>query len=299
MNNFNIILDSNESLFDASNESLFDSSNQSLVDSSNVILNNTLLSYINILTSNLDYYSNNLNTYDSITNNTFNRILNSSFYDEVKYKNIISDKGKETLKKINYTNNLKTNNTCPIYQTLFTEGIEIIKLPCNHSFIPEAIEKWLNEEKAECPVCRYKFDSKEIKNDNEESNRNQLFESLIRSYDYENLNWTRNTRQRVRNSYQINRQSVLEDNEEPILEDNEEPVLEDNEESVLEDNQEPILEENEEPVLEENEEPVLEENEEPVVEIALESLFNIINRSIREEDEFNLQEAIINSFNNE
>ena len=251
---------------------------------------------MNILTANLDYSSNNLNTYDNITNNTFNRILNSSFHDEAKYKNIISEKGKENLKKINYSNSLNTNITCPIYQTQFTEEIEIINLPCNHSFMPEAIEKWLNEEKAECPVCRYKFDSKEIKKDDTQTNTNEFIQSLIRTYEYpnlnSNLNWRRNTRQRRR------RNSILysyETNEEAILETNEEAILETNEEPILETNEEPILETNEEPILETNEEPVLETNEEPMYQ----SLFNIINRSITEEDEYNLQEAILNSLNND
>ena len=40
--------------------------------------------------------------------------------------------------------------------------MEIIKLPCEHCFIPEAIVKWVKEEKAICPVCRYALDSKEV-----------------------------------------------------------------------------------------------------------------------------------------
>ena len=46
--------------------------------------------------------------------------------------------------------------------------MSVIKLSCNHTFFPIAIKKWLKEEKAECPVCRYKLDSKEIQDNNSE-----------------------------------------------------------------------------------------------------------------------------------
>ena len=99
---------------------------------------------------------------DIISNNIINRILRSSFYDKAKYKNILSEKGETELQKIAYKSTLDVNNICPILQTEFKENMEIIKLPCEHCFIPEAIEKWVKEEKAVCPVCRYALDSKEV-----------------------------------------------------------------------------------------------------------------------------------------
>ena len=41
-------------------------------------------------------------------------------------------------------------------------GQEVTELPCGHIFSPDGIKKWLKEEKAECPVCRFKLASKEI-----------------------------------------------------------------------------------------------------------------------------------------
>ena len=38
-------------------------------------------------------------------------------------------------------------------------------MPCNHYFNPYGINKWLREEKAECPVCRHKLSSVEKKID--------------------------------------------------------------------------------------------------------------------------------------
>jgi len=57
---------------------------------------------------------------------------------------------------------LKINGACGIWQVDFEEGDDIIILPCNHAFNAEAITKWLKEEKAECPICRFSFKSKEV-----------------------------------------------------------------------------------------------------------------------------------------
>ncbi len=99
------------------------------------------------------------------TTNAFTRLLQTSFYDKPKYKQIISEKGEEDLKVIEYNSSLNTNTICPIYQTEFTDGMQVIKLPCTHSFTPDAIRKWLKEERAECPVCRYELDSKEVEDE--------------------------------------------------------------------------------------------------------------------------------------
>ena len=59
-----------------------------------------------------------------------------------------------------------------IYHVDFMEGDNVIKLPCEHCFIPDAIRTWLNNEKAECPVCREKLPADEIK-----ITRNDLYEN--------------------------------------------------------------------------------------------------------------------------
>ena len=79
-----------------------------------------------------------------------------------KYKHVISKTAKKQLKQIQYKTGL-CNNICPIYKCEFIENEIITVLPCNHGFKTEAIDRWLNEEKAECPVCRLEFDSIEVK----------------------------------------------------------------------------------------------------------------------------------------
>ena len=103
-------------------------------------------------------------------------ILNQSFQqDKSKYKNVISDEGKEELKTVKYSkeNTDIKNDTCPILHTPFEEDEEITQLPCNHCFDTNSITIWLQNEKAECPVCRYKLSSKEIKIEEEQRNNTQ------------------------------------------------------------------------------------------------------------------------------
>ena len=76
----------------------------------------------------------------------------------------------------------------------FEEGQEITLSPCNHAFTKGALEKWLEKEKPECPICRYQFDYKEVRikkkesrieeitepegegNENEENTENEIIE---------------------------------------------------------------------------------------------------------------------------
>jgi hypothetical protein len=57
---------------------------------------------------------------------------------------------------------LKINTACGIWQEEFEAGEAIKVLPCNDAFRAEAITKWLTTEKAECPMCRFKLESKEV-----------------------------------------------------------------------------------------------------------------------------------------
>jgi len=103
------------------------------------------------------------NDIDGISNLT-NRVLEESLYqDPDSYKKVLSKEGKNTIKTIKYSKELYTDICCPITYLEFKEGQEISLLPCGHIFTPESILDWLENEKAECPICRYKLSSKEIK----------------------------------------------------------------------------------------------------------------------------------------
>ena len=124
-----------------------------------------------------DIFSNLINNTIN-TQSNLNGVLNNSFNnDKSIYKKVLSDKGKTQLKKCLFKDSSKTNNSCPIFHQEFTEEDEIIELPCKHCFVPEAIEKWLNEEQAICPVCRFELDSKEVKIKKNRNNENNEIDS--------------------------------------------------------------------------------------------------------------------------
>ena len=102
----------------------------------------------------------------------------------ITIKNVITNTAKQQLiKKIYKSNESDERDTrCAIMQQAFKDGDEITCLPCNHSFLTVAIERWLNEESCYCPVCKYKLDSYEKKIEKESENNN-FFELLRRTYD--------------------------------------------------------------------------------------------------------------------
>ena len=95
---------------------------------------------------------------------TLDHILQQSFIDssQNRYKHIISKEGEKQIKREHYNPTVHKIHSCPITQNNFEAGQTIIMLPCGHIFEPEAINRWLHDEKANCPVCRYTLKSKEV-----------------------------------------------------------------------------------------------------------------------------------------
>jgi hypothetical protein len=110
------------------------------------------------------------NIYSNLNNPNnlnLNGIINDTLNTDIKtYKKVISDEGKELLKKEVYRCSEGNNEVtvCPIMQIPFQDGDEIIRLPCNHVFTAEHILTWLETESAICPVCRHELPNKEVKN---------------------------------------------------------------------------------------------------------------------------------------
>ena len=98
-------------------------------------------------------------------------VLARSLYDARPVKHVIDladdENGeKHGIREMTYDSEtakeLKINTACGIWQEEFEAGEAIKVLPCNHAFRAEAITKWLTTEKAECPMCRFKLESKEV-----------------------------------------------------------------------------------------------------------------------------------------
>jgi len=91
-----------------------------------------------------------------------NNTLNES---QIKYKYVLDPENKRELQNHIYdVNDKNLNNKCPITLGLFQNEDNIIKLPCGHLFNSDAIEEWVLNNQAKCPVCRYQLKHiKEIK----------------------------------------------------------------------------------------------------------------------------------------
>ena len=94
-------------------------------------------------------------------------ILTQSFEEKSKYKQVISSEGLKEIKFDTYKVDLLIKK-CPITHEKFEVGEAIAILPCTHIFNKEAILTWVKEKRADCPICRYKFPSTEVKEEAEE-----------------------------------------------------------------------------------------------------------------------------------
>lgn len=143
----------------ANNNVFFDSSNNVIYESQH--LDNEYVNFLNNIFS-LQHVPGQGNA------SSLNDILNASLNDpdQVKYKKVITEKGKELIKIKEYIkNDYNEQSSCPMTLNDFKEGDDIAELPCEHIFEKMAILKWLEEENDCCPVCRTKLPSKEIKVD--------------------------------------------------------------------------------------------------------------------------------------
>ena len=105
------------------------------------------------------------------------RLLRETLNTKSPYKYVIDLSNSNINEIVKHTIYDSSNNNeqikCSISLEEFNNGDEIVELPCKHIFKPESIDNWLKNEKAECPVCRFKLPCIEIKNTDEENNTNQ------------------------------------------------------------------------------------------------------------------------------
>ena len=127
----------------------------------------------------------------SFLNNTSTNtnILNTSLTERTPVKNVITDEVKDSLQPIKFKDiiNKENNTSCAITQDEFNDEDIVIQLPCSHCFNSDAILHWLTEESCECPVCRYKLESKEkisLLNVTTNTNTNTITDYIIQYYFY-------------------------------------------------------------------------------------------------------------------
>jgi len=100
-----------------------------------------------------------------ITGNNLRTLLRDTLNESNPVKLVLSKDGEQEVSAIEFDPETHSDfNCCSITLKEFKKGDMVSKLPCNHLFNTEAIFKWLKEEKAECPICRFKLSSVEKKN---------------------------------------------------------------------------------------------------------------------------------------
>lgn len=109
------------------------------------------------------------------TNNvpTMSQIIEQSFNEKSKFKNIVSDEGLTQIEDVEYKIDNSGNyeyTSCPITTDDFEDGDILKKLPCGHIFTSEGILTWFKESN-KCPLCRYEMPSTEVKEESIQSNQ--------------------------------------------------------------------------------------------------------------------------------
>ena len=112
----------------------------------------------------------------------FESILQQSLTDPSQnmYKNVLSKEGEKQIKTCFFKKGEFPNDTCSITLAEFKEGETVKQLPCGHIFKPDAIDKWLKNEQARCPICRKELASKEIKKE-KNLNENVVLGNRVRT----------------------------------------------------------------------------------------------------------------------
>jgi hypothetical protein len=107
-----------------------------------------------------------------ISRRNVEEVIEETLNTEKMYKKVISDEGKKSIKILKFNDDINSQR-CPITLMTFEKDQDIAILPCKHVFDKNAIMEWLENEQSKCPICRYEFNSQEIKNTNNNTNNDR------------------------------------------------------------------------------------------------------------------------------
>ena len=111
--------------------------------------------------SNANHHNYNIGTRREVQN-----VMEASLYERSPVRCVIKPEAmQELLQKVTTIKGEgegEGEGMCPITQSEFAKGDAVLVLPCGHAFLKDAIQTWLETERAECPVCRHALPSCEI-----------------------------------------------------------------------------------------------------------------------------------------
>ena len=100
--------------------------------------------------------------YNVMTRREVQNVMEASLYERSPVRCVIKPEAMQELLQKVTTIKGEGEGMCPITQSEFAEGDAVLVLPCGHAFLKDAIQTWLETERAECPVCRHALPSCEI-----------------------------------------------------------------------------------------------------------------------------------------
>lgn len=116
--------------------------------------------------------------------------LSRSLYEKPAYKKVISEDALKKITPILYRelsdSDKLANSSCCISYDEFHDEDEVIQLECSHVFLKEPILHWLQNENSICPVCRFQFESIEVKNTSQEEEEAEAQHEEYNSQENEN-----------------------------------------------------------------------------------------------------------------
>lgn len=108
------------------------------------------------------------------SNDDVSRLLRETLNVPSPYKYVVpQDEIENITEQVTFDPTTHTTH-CPITMEDFAKDETISKLRCGHVFNERALNSWLLNEKAECPVCRYKLPCVEVRNQDEQEQQSAI-----------------------------------------------------------------------------------------------------------------------------
>lgn len=108
----------------------------------------------------VDHWVNAFSSQREEFNRTAERIRNARIRSEATLNEISDSKvvlTQEEFEQLPTMNYLPNDNECTICKEMYKEQDSLVILPCCHRFHRGCIKKWLKEQKACCPTCRFEL----------------------------------------------------------------------------------------------------------------------------------------------
>ena len=155
--------------------------------------------------------------FQSFVNNTLNE-------EQIRHKIVLDPANKTELKQYIYRDTDENLNCkCPITMIFFKNDESVTKLQCCHLFNSDAIEEWVLNSQANCPVCRFQLKNtieiRQLPQDNSPIDNNLPYDATLTNETMNSfINYMSDTLLYI-NNIQYNPTEIYEDISGNLIED--------------------------------------------------------------------------------